>query len=57
MFKVSTRIMLLVLLVVALTLTSLQPVNAALFTYLEGHWACEPICRANVVDLINCYPD
>lgn len=57
MFKVSTRIMLLFLLVVALTLTSLQPVNAALFTDLEGHWACEPICRANVVDLINGYPD
>ncbi|MDD2372467.1 MAG: S-layer homology domain-containing protein [Syntrophomonadaceae bacterium] len=57
MLKVPPRIILVILLVAGLTLTSLQPVNAALFPDLEGHWAHEPVCRASVVDLIKGYPD
>mgnify|MGYP000849552983 CR=1 FL=1 len=57
MFKAPKRIILVTLLVAGLTLFMLQPVNAAHFLDLKGHWAYESIYRAGVVDLIRGYPD
>lgn len=55
--KKPDRLFLIILLATSLTFLAFQPVNAASFDDVQGHWSGEAVHRSAVLELINGYPD
>ena len=55
--KKPDRLFLIILLATSLTFFACQPVSAASFDDLQGHWSSESVYRSAVLELINGYPD